>query len=70
MTDIYPLSIYLGKGYLCQGGLSVILETLPHSSLAQVSGQAASPAAPETDTGERVHSSCRINLETTFKDFI
>lgn len=32
--------------------------------------RAASPAALETDTGERVHSSSRINLWTTFKVFI
>lgn len=41
-----------------------------HTDLWWVSSQAACPAASETDTGERVHSSRRINLWTTFKVFI
>lgn len=33
----------------------------------QLSSETASPAAPETDTGEWVHSPSGINLWTTFK---
>lgn len=60
--DIYPSVQLSGKRLsrtaraICDTGEAPTLIT------GQVGSQAASPAAPETDTGERVHSSSRINL--------
>lgn len=68
MTGFIPLSSYLAKGYLVRA----ICDTgeAPTLIAGRAGSQAASPAAPGTDAGKRVHSSCRINLWTTFKVFI
>lgn len=70
LTDIYP-SVPL-SGERLSGTARAICDTgePPTMIHGRVRSYAACPAVPETDTGERVHSPCRINLWTTFKVFI